>query len=81
MTCYIARTPCHCYVAALVISTASRERFREDAKEVLRWMREGLLVEVVTTDFVRANLAGCAHRRKGVQETLPLAPASAASEP
>ena len=56
---YIARKSCGCYVAALVISTDNMERFRDDAKEVLKWMRDGLTVEPVTVEFVRANLKGC----------------------
>lgn len=81
MPCYIAKTPCGCYVAAMTISTGSALRFRDDAREVLRWMRTGLDVSVVDVDFVRSNLTGCDHRRvRPAQKSLAFTPARPSEE-
>lgn len=54
-----AFTSCGCLVAATVDRV---ERFIENAQHVKDWQREGLTVERVTCDRVRAELRRCKHK-------------------
>jgi hypothetical protein len=60
---YVARRPCGCVVAAYVMPAANDDLAykRAVAKEVASWIRDGLKVETVTNDYVRANFTwtGC----------------------
>jgi len=58
---YIAKKSCGCIVAAIVDRP---ERKNETAREVSKWIRDGLAVERVTVEYVRENLKSCPHEMK-----------------
>jgi hypothetical protein len=57
---YVARKSCGCMVAAVVDDAAHK---RDVAREMAAWVRDGLTVERVTHDVVRAEFVGrkCPH--------------------
>lgn len=61
--CYVARKPCGCIVAA---SVDEPEYARVNAKEVAKWIRQGLNVDRVTVAVVRDEFVGwdCPHETK-----------------
>jgi hypothetical protein len=59
--CYIGRRSCGCVVAALVIDTARGQK--ETGKIIGQWVSEGLMIERVTTEYVRQHFTfTCPHR-------------------
>ena len=59
--CYIGRLPGGCVVAATVIDEQS---LKEVAKDVAEFIKEGLSIEKVDTEYVRANLKSCIHNKQ-----------------
>ena len=56
--CYIGRKTCGCLVAAMVDSPDHKQ---DTAREVAKWVREGLALERVTCAYVRSAVWGCTH--------------------
>lgn len=61
--CYAARKACGCIVA---VAVDEPEYARRNAKEVARWIRQGLTVDRVTVAVVRASFVGwdCPHEQQ-----------------
>ena len=56
---YIGRKHCGCLVAAMVDDP---EHKKDIAKEIAKWIRDGLIIERVTTEYVRENFKYCSHK-------------------
>lgn len=64
---YIARKLCGCMVAAVVDEPTHR---RDMANEIRSWILDGLVIERVTSQYVRENWATCPHEAR--QMALPM---------
>ena len=62
---YIGRKPCGCVCAAY----ADEPEIKDDiAKEIAKWIKQGLTVERVTDQYVRDNLTfNCPHKAQSSQ--------------
>lgn len=58
---YIARKSCGCIVAAAVDMPEHRKHV---AKEIAKWIKDGLILERVTCQYVRDNMKKCKHGDK-----------------
>jgi hypothetical protein len=58
--------PCGCIVAAAV---ADPRHLRQVAKDVDEWMRDGLKVETMTVEDVRARFRTCPHEEESPEVT------------
>ena len=58
--CYVARKPCGCIVAATVDTPDMQ---KSNPKQVMKWMRKGLVIDRVTVQHVRESWFGwdCPH--------------------
>ena len=67
--CYVGIKSCGCAVAAIVDTPEDR---KHTAKEVAKWMREGLVIERRSVEWARANLTPCKHEKRppAMQESL-----------
>ena len=55
--CYVGVAPgCACWVAAAVDEP---KYAKDNAKEIARWIRDGLTVQNMDTEEVRVKLGGC----------------------
>ncbi len=59
---YIGRKVCGCVVAATSISGQNPT---EVANDVADFIRSGLTIEKVTSEYVRLNFKGCPHDKQG----------------
>ena len=55
---YVARRPCGCMIAAAVDDP---KYAKDNAKEISRWIRDGLTIERVSVERVRAEFKSCPH--------------------
>ena len=67
--CYIGRLPCGCVVAATVIDGQNPKQV---AKDVAGFIKEGLAIEQVDTQYVKENLRPCIHQVKKPNEAPTL---------
>lgn len=68
--CYVGIKACGCAVAAAVDNP---EHFKDTAKTVAAWIRDGLTVERKPVEWVRENLRSCKHKPEAAgQEVLSL---------
>jgi NADPH:quinone reductase-like Zn-dependent oxidoreductase len=58
---YVGIKNCGCMVAAMVDNP---EHKKDTAKEIAKWIREGLTIERVTAEYVRENFKKCNHDMK-----------------
>ena len=62
---YVGIKPCGCAVAAVV----DRPEWAKDtAKDVARWVRDGLRVERWSVERVRAELRECVHKTRPAEQ-------------
>jgi len=57
-SCYVGIKDCGCAVAAMVINS---EHKKENAKEIAKWIREGLTIERKSVQWVNENFKRCIH--------------------
>lgn len=62
---YVGITACGCMVCATVDDPRWN---RETAKDVAVWLRDGLRVERISVERVRAELTPCTHKVKPAQQ-------------
>ena len=55
---YIGRAQCGCIVVAMVDDSSYK---KDMAREISKWIKEGLKIERVTDDYVRENFKHCPH--------------------
>jgi hypothetical protein len=56
---YIGKKECGCIVAAFVDNP---EHKKDIAREIAKWIKDGLTIERVTDDYVRENFKRCTHK-------------------
>lgn len=56
--CYVGRKECGCFVAAIVDAPEHR---KDTAREVAKWIRQGLAIERMSVEDVRQKLMRCPH--------------------
>ncbi len=60
---YIARKSCGCIVFAMVDDHLTNKDYRKDlARELATCVKQGLIIERVTSQYVRDNFTICKHK-------------------